>query len=341
MLNGEKILISDNNKTDIKVIKLLLSECNVVSFNSVGTDILSLVKKEAPDCILLGHSHDNNGCYEVLKRLKSDGQIGRKIPVIMLIEQDSIGLVHEITQMGACDYLVKGFYAKNTLIKTIVLAIERQKLVNIVYEQQQELEKLATVDELTGLYNRRALIKSIDENILFSRRYKLPLSLAICDIDKFKSINDNYGHMVGDSILKAVANIFISRVRKTDISGRNGGDEFIILFPNINVKKAVKVVESIRQKVMHVCQFSDKFKRLKILDLYTSDTYYTPLNVTLSFGVVEITPDIETSDELITKADTALYFAKQQGRNIVAFINEKNETESYTQLQLQEELNLF
>ncbi len=339
MLNGEKILISDNNETDIKVIRLLLDKCNVISFNRTGTDILSLVRREAPDCILLGHNQDNNISYEILQRLKRDEQIGRKIPVIMLIEHDSVGFVQEITHLGACDYLVKGFYAKNTLIKTILLAIERQKLVNIVYEQQQELEKLATIDELTGLYNRRALIKSIDEHILFSRRYKLPLSLAVCDIDKFKSINDNYGHMVGDSILKAVADIFISRVRKTDISGRNGGDEFIILFPNINVKKAAKVVESIREKVMHVCQFSDKFKRLIILDLYTSDTYYTPLNVTLSFGVVELTSDVESSDELITKADTALYFAKQQGRNIVAFINEENEMESYTKLQ--GELGLF
>ena len=328
MLSGKKILIVDQNKTDIQIIKLLLDTCNVVSFKGTDAKIISLIKRENPDCILLGHYQLNTNSIDILNKLKNHEELGRKIPIIMLVEHDSVDLVQEITQKGACDYLVKGFYAKNTLIKTIITAIERQKLVNTVYEQQQELRKLTVLDELTGLFNRRALIKSIEEHILLSRRYKHSLSIAVCDIDEFKYVNDSYGHVTGDSILKEVANIFTSRIRKTDIAGRHGGDEFIILFPNTNVKNAAKLIDIIRKKVMHVCQFSDKFNRIKTLDLHNSSTLFNPLNVTLSFGVAEITPDVISADDLIAKADNALYYAKNAGKNLVAYLN-KEELEIY------------
>ena len=322
MLSGKKILISDPNETDIQIIKLLLNNCSIIPFNETDMNLIQLIRRESPDCILLGHSPNNSNSIEILKKLKNHIELGRNIPIIMLVEHDSASLVQEITQKGACDYLVKGFFAKNTLIKTIILAVERQKLVNTVYEQQQELKKLAIIDELTGLNNRRALIGNIGEHIRLSKRYKYNLSLAVSDIDKFKFINDNYGHIVGDSILKEVANVFTSRIRKTDIAGRHGGDEFVILFPNTTALKAASVVEGIRRKIMHICQFSDKFKRLKKLDLHNSTTHFNPLSVTLSFGVVEITSDIVTSDDLIAKADNALYYANQQGRNLVAYIHE-------------------
>jgi two-component system, cell cycle response regulator len=328
MLNEKKILIVDQNKIDIQIIKLLLNTCDVVSFKGGDSKIINLIKRENPDCILLGHDQQSTNSIDILNKLKSHDELGRKIPIIMLVDHDSVDLVQEITQKGACDYLVKGFYAKNTLIKTIIIAIERQKLVNTVYEQQQELKKLTILDELTGLFNRRALIKGIEDHIQLSRRYKYSLSIAVCDIDEFKYINDSYGHVTGDSILIEVGNIFTSRIRKTDIAGRHGGDEFIILFPNTPVKNAARIIEKIREKVMHVCQFSDKFNRIKTLEQHNSLTQFNPLSVTLSFGVAEITPDVISADDLIAKADNALYFAKNAGKNLVAYLN-KDELEIY------------
>lgn len=315
MLEGKKILVIDDNQNDIAIIKLLLPGVNVISNTKFGDD-LEYIYKEKPDCILLGYSFQY--ATKVLRELKNDKK-GREIPVIMLTESESADLAVEITQKGANDYLIKGFFSRNTLNKSIFLSIERQKLINTVYEQQKELEKLAIIDELTGINNRRSLIENIDKHIGLSKRYKFPLSLAICDIDEFKYINDNYGHIIGDSIIKEIAGIIKSRIRKSDIAGRHGGDEFVVLFPNTSQVNALRVMESIREVVLQACQYSDKFNRIKKMSINQDSSNFTPLKVSISVGVAEYSDFHETGDDFIAQADEALYFVKKNGRNAVAY----------------------
>ena len=324
MLDGKKILVVDKNQTDVEIIKLLLTDFNVIS-KDFHSNIIKYTINEKPDCILLGYSVSGEEGPKLLDSLKQD-DTGRKIPIIILTEYDSSDFALEITKSGASDYLIKGYFSKNNLIKSIFLGIERQKLVNTVYEQQKELKKLAIVDELTGINNRRCLIENIEKNIDLSIRYKFPLSLAICDIDAFKYINDTYGHIVGDSVLKEVAGVISSRIRKVDIAGRHGGDEFIIVFPNTTILNAVKTTDLIREKILHACENSHKLNNIKKMEIGNNVSLLeTALKITLSFGVAEFTPDIAMADDLIAKADEALYYSKQNGKNVVAYkiVNEK------------------
>jgi len=317
MLNGKKILVIDNNCNDIQIIKVLLDSCSIISINTNDTNIIKLINKESPDCILLSYSLNNDEGVSFLDKLNRENRT-KRIPIIILTEFDSIDMVLEITKNGACDYLIRGCYSQNELMKSIFLAIERQKLINTVYEQQKELENLAVIDELTGINNRRALLRTIDKQISLAKRYKFPITLCICDIDNFKYINDNYGHVLGDTVIKEVTNIISLRIRKTDTVGRHGGDEFIVLFPNTSILQAAKVTEIIRKKVVHVCQFSDKFNKIRKIDLNQEKEYFTPLDVTLSFGLAEYNPAMKSADDLIADADKALYYAKGHSKNVVA-----------------------
>lgn len=161
--------------------------------------------------------------------------------------------------------------------------------------KQHKLEHIATIDKLTGLYNRSKIESIINDEMDRAKRYKRIASVIIVDIDHFKSVNDSYGHHVGDIVLKEFALILKNGVRKVDSVGRWGGEEFIIILPETNVREAKKVAEQIRIKVE-----SYVFSVIK--------------QKTGSFGVVEYIYG-DSVQSIIIRADKALYKAKENGRN--------------------------
>jgi two-component system, cell cycle response regulator len=162
-----------------------------------------------------------------------------------------------------------------------------------------EYQGLAHCDGLTGLYNRWYLHRQLPQEISRSRRYGLHLSAVICDIDFFKSVNDTYGHQVGDEVLMAFAKLLIKMVRDSDLAFRIGGEEFLLLLPNTSGKDAMTLAERIR------FEWSEQ--------LFLTATSQT-LKSTASFGICELPDDCEM-DAFIAFADRALYRAKQEGRN--------------------------
>ncbi|RMA97269.1 sensor domain-containing diguanylate cyclase [Hydrogenothermus marinus] len=163
----------------------------------------------------------------------------------------------------------------------------------------------AIKDSLTGLYNRFFLEMEANKEFERAKRYKFPISIIMIDIDNFKNVNDTYGHLVGDEVLKKIANIIKNNIRKTDIAARYGGEEFVILLPNTPLEKAIKVAERIRQKVEEEL-FKDENNTFK---------------VTISAGVSYC--DYENCDfkKVLEEADKALYIAKAQGKNKVVVHN--------------------
>jgi diguanylate cyclase (GGDEF)-like protein len=155
---------------------------------------------------------------------------------------------------------------------------------------------LSITDELTSLYNRRKIMEILKTEIERANRYGFELALIIADIDYFKKVNDNYGHAMGDLVLKKVALLLRNSIRKVDYVGRYGGEEFIIILPETSLKNAVLLAERIRKM----------FNTLKIEGLEQQ--------VTLSFGIATLTPG-KDMDTLINEADIALYEAKNSGRN--------------------------
>jgi diguanylate cyclase (GGDEF)-like protein len=161
------------------------------------------------------------------------------------------------------------------------------------------LERLATTDPLTGLYNRRHFLDSLDAEWSRFQRYYRSVSVLMLDIDHFKSVNDRYGHAVGDEAIRAVAAACIDGKRKSDLVGRLGGEEFAVLLPETSLSRAKTVAERIRKRVMAI--------RLS--------AHEVQFGITVSIGVAEANVGMSAIDALMSAADNALYQAKADGRN--------------------------
>ncbi|UCG77209.1 MAG: diguanylate cyclase [Nitrospirota bacterium] len=161
------------------------------------------------------------------------------------------------------------------------------------------LEELSMEDDLTGLLNRRALMDILDLNLQTSRRYEHELSLMICDLDNLKTINDNYGHIAGDLTIREASKVLKSSLRASDVIGRYGGDEFMVILPETGIKGAEDLAERIRLEMQRAT-------------IILKDG--TEINTTVSIGVAARN-DIESPDELMSMADEAMYVSKRTGRN--------------------------
>jgi diguanylate cyclase (GGDEF)-like protein len=162
-----------------------------------------------------------------------------------------------------------------------------------------EVERMAVTDGLTGLHNHRHFQNLLDQQVALAQRYGKPLSLLLCDIDHFKTVNDTYGHPVGDTVLRGVAKILSAQARSVDLVARYGGEEFAIVLPETDSSAARALAERIRVSVAAV----------------EMRTALGPVKVTLSLGVATFPDVADGKQALIDRADQALYAAKHAGRN--------------------------
>lgn len=168
--------------------------------------------------------------------------------------------------------------------------------------EQEQLRRQAYHDALTGLYSRRHLTDQLKQSMSLARRHGHPLSLCLCDLDKFKQINDTHGHNMGDKVLETFANVIREEIRTEDIGGRLGGDEFCIIFPYAHAETAAICLERIRRK----------FERIK----FETETG-TVFHASATFGVTDMLPVDITQEAFMELADQSLYAAKEHGRNCV------------------------
>ncbi len=169
---------------------------------------------------------------------------------------------------------------------------------------QNETRKMAISDELTGLFNRRGLMDLGRREIDRAKRFHHPLSVAIFDIDNFKSINDTYGHIAGDQLLNQIADCCRASFREIDIIGRYGGDEIVVILIESTADQSYQIIERFRESIAN----------------HTFRTEAGDLTTTISIGIAELNDDIENLTQLIDHADRALYMAKEDGRNRIATI---------------------
>ena len=167
---------------------------------------------------------------------------------------------------------------------------------------------MATTDSLTGIANRRSLWLMGENELNRASRYDRQFSVLMFDVDRFKQINDTYGHAMGDEALQAIAKTIVSTLRKGDSFGRFGGEEFVAFLPETNLDDAVEVANRIRITIAQLCLFSRK----------------KPIQMTVSIGATEYSKNDESLDAIIQRADKALYHAKHRGRNLVVAISPPN-----------------
>ncbi len=169
-------------------------------------------------------------------------------------------------------------------------------------EAFEKLQELSTTDALTGLFNRRHIDLKMHEVYTLSQRYQTPFSLILLDIDDFKKVNDTCGHLQGDRVLQKVSHILSINSRESDIVGRWGGEEFLIVCPNTNIHSAKHVAEKMREAVQN-----------EVFDI--------DFPVTASFGVSEYTNN-QAYEEIVLMVDRALYKAKEEGKNKIVLVHE-------------------
>lgn len=229
----------------------------------------------------------------------------RSIIVVPIIyREEAIGALFLRTSRKEKTFTIAEINFLQTVANSTANALYNAFLFDEIKQEKVRLERLSITDYLTGLYNNRYFFHRLEEEFEKAKRYNMPLSCIMIDIDYFKSINDEFGHRKGDDVLRELGRMFKKHTRKGDIVARYGGEEFIMLLPHTDKGGALKEAERLRQLISDL-KFKDINRRL-----------------TASFGISTWPCElIKNSDDLITCADNALYSAKREGRNKVCLSN--------------------
>jgi len=244
--------------------------------------------------------------------------IGRTEKAHIFIDRDSVSRNHAKVYFEDNNYYASDlgstngtFINDNQIQKALLVDGDLLKIGEIIFKflsqdnlenvYHEELYRLATTDGLTMIHNKRFFLEHIERELSRAKRYNRHLSLILMDLDFFKKINDTYGHLAGDYVLKKIAELALQHVRKEDILARYGGEEFALLLPETDRWQALSIAEKIRALIEKQYIQYDK----------------QHINITLSLGVAMAGPKTNNANQLIKEADAYLYHAKNTGRNRV------------------------
>ena len=295
------ILIVDDTKINIDILLELLGDTYDILVSLNGTRALEIVDENHVDIILLDILMPDINGYDVCRVLKSKEKT-KHIPIIFITANTDEESIDNAFEVGGIDYITKPFKALELLAR-LKTHLNMQELLKELEDSHKDLELLASQDHMTKLYNRRYFCEISMKILELAKRNKKDLSVLMLDIDKFKNVNDTYGHHVGDDVIIALANVLKDLSRNSDVACRFGGEEFLILLPETSVEGAYSIGEKIRKHVEEL-----------VIKLENHET----LKFTISAGVAQI--DIENElnlEKTIQRADDALYEAKEGGRNKV------------------------
>jgi two-component system, chemotaxis family, response regulator WspR len=325
------ILVVDDQLTNIKLIIGMLKktgELYKLEQALDGRSALRIAEMKGPDLIIMDWEMPKLSGIETIKLLKENERT-RNIPVIMATGvMTSSENLRKAMNAGAVDYIRKPIdhVELSARVHSALLLGESKKeikrrkkelenlnetlflLNDTLEEKNQELYKAVITDSLTAVYNRGYLMEFLSKEFSRCKRHGLPLSCAMMDIDYFKGINDNHGHLVGDCVLKKLAAQVKGIIRHEDIYGRYGGEEFLLILPNSSEESSRIAAEKIRFNIENTPFSCDGMT----------------LDIRISIGVADNNiGKPKTADQLVNQADKALYEAKHRGRN---------QTVSYSQL---------
>ena len=310
-----KVLMVEDSMVAIRAITGYLEDIGVHPLVAeTGSAAVDLYRKERPDIILLDIILPDIDGYEVAKQIrKLQGKDDWTAIIFLSVMSKDDDLARGI-QAGGDDYLMKpvGRVVLQAKVAAMYRLVRMQralvKLTEQLNEANRELHRISMIDGLTGIANRRLFDESLEREWRRCARIKKPISVVMLDVDYFKKYNDKYGHQAGDECLKAAAKKVASAVpRASDLAARYGGEEFVLILGETDEDGARWVANRIRQQVIG----------LKVAHEDSPHGY-----VTLSCGVSSVLPRDDLSvDKLVKSADNALYLAKKNGRNAVAFLN--------------------
>ncbi len=288
-----RVLLVEDNPGDVCLIREMLAEANETDFALEEAARLSVahdrLNREDVDLVLLDLSLPDSSGLETFQKIRIHVP---SVPIVVLSGLNDETLAVKAVQSGAQDYLVKGQVDSNVLVRSIRYAIERKRA-------EETIRKLAYFDPLTGLPNRILFNDRLALALAHAQRNKQKLAVMLLDLDRFKNVNDSLGHNTGDQLLKAVGEELVLRLRREDTVARMGGDEFLLLLPEVF---RIEDVENLAKKILGV------FHRLFVIDDHE-------LEITASMGISVYPDDGQDVDTLLKNADIAMYKVKERGRD--------------------------
>jgi diguanylate cyclase (GGDEF)-like protein len=300
-MNAFRVVLVDDDPSILRLVSRILTSSGIemicCATGAAGLEVIETLEWEL--CILDRRLPDIDGT-EICRLIKADRRFDTR-QVILLSAQSTLDDKVTGFALGADDYITKPFQPVELMARVNASrrVIEMQKQL---VEMARRLEELSTRDGLTGIFNRRHFGATLEQVFRHSTRYHRPLSVVILDVDRFKTINDTFGHQAGDAVLTEVARRFAKSVRATDTVARYGGEEFAVLLPETALADAMSFAEKLRTVI-------------------SSSPVLIPggeLPVTVSVGTASLEhTGFATSSEMFAAADQALYRAKRNGRNRV------------------------
>jgi diguanylate cyclase (GGDEF)-like protein len=294
-------LVIDDSPSVRRATILLLSSTSIADRILEAPDGLSgfkLALSERPDLVLCDLEMPLCDGARFLSLVRSRAEL-EHVPVIMLTGEPDPERKAVLFEMGAADYVCKPFHPRELIARVqahLRLKLMREELM----EKNRHLAELSVTDGLTGLRNRRAFDAALELEVTRAMRYDMPLALALIDLDHFKQINDEHGHLVGDRVLAAVGAIARTLVRGCDVAARYGGEELAVILPHTTASAGLVMCERLRAAIAGA--------------VFEGAT----VRVTASIGLAQFGDLVEKSPaSLIAAADAAVYAAKAAGRNVV------------------------
>ena len=291
----EKLLIVDDSRFQRVVFREMLAEKFEILEAVDGKECLEIIKKNGNniDIVLLDLVMPNMNGFEVLRKRQTIKEF-ESIPVIALTTSNEISFQTEAFELGANDFIMKPVDAR-IAISRINNTLESVRHLKKVLEEQNSWKLKSQIDEMTHLFNKITTEKMVTS--VLSEFPQKKQALIVVDIDNFKSVNDILGHKVGDHIICVVAGVLSSLFRNTDIIGRIGGDEFVVLMRNVPDYNVV---------TKKAAQLIDLFENKEGLSI--------PENISVSVGIAFSDDNDRTFSDLFSKSDQALYMSKKSGK---------------------------
>ena len=294
-----KILSIEDDKMYFSMLKKMLNNLGMTEVSQAMNvkEAKTLLTKNTYALALLVYKLPDGDAFDLLRFMKGQDI---QVPVVVLTGQGNEAIASKAIQTGAYDYLSKENINESSLSRSINTTLERFRLNREINMAMTKMAEMSTTDELTGLYNRRYFTEALEREIARAKRYGTSLVMCMMDLDYFKRVNDVYGHTAGDMVLSGIGKILKDCIRQSDLACRYGGEEFAVILPNTDVKKAKAVCE--------------RFRKIVAEHLFKHNL--SQFNITISMGITSYNSFMDQSPiEILELADKALYQAKKAGRN--------------------------
>jgi len=297
---GQVLLVDGRANSQERIIRTLKPIADITAISDPQAALFEAAEN-AFELVIVNTNFDDYDPLRLCSQFRSLERT-RFLPILIVTDQGDDEMVIRALDLGVNDYIVRPL-DPNELVARSLTQIRRKRYNDRLRTSVKQTIELAVTDALTGLNNRRYLDNHL--NVLFNRSMARgkPLSVLITDIDRFKQVNDTYGHDAGDEVLKEFANRIRSTVRGADLACRYGGEEFVIVMPDTSPEVAAAVAERLRASVES--------------SGFTLKSTGEELKITASFGIASRLSSVLTPDQLMKQADLALYEAKNTGRNRV------------------------